>query len=266
MRTLIVVLGMLIAGLATPVLAAETDAARAARWQDLRHAVFGDRALLDGAGMVALEAPARALDAALVPIAVTLAEPKQVKALYLIIDDNPSPLVGTFHFGPAADARIIKTRVRIDQYTLMHAVAETADGRLYVAERFIKAAGGCSAPSSADPKAALKRLGRMKLKLVGHVAPDQADLAQLLISHPNNNGLQMDQLTHYYIPARFIETVRVSYNGATVFDLDSGISLSEDPAITFGFVPHGAGVIKVEVEDSKKTLFRHSFDLAANPS
>ena len=89
--------------------AEEDAAARAARWQDLRHAVFGDRAVGDGAGVIALEAPARALDAALVPVGVTIAGDAKVKAIYLLVDGNPSPLAGTFRFGPAGDPRQLKT-------------------------------------------------------------------------------------------------------------------------------------------------------------
>jgi sulfur-oxidizing protein SoxY len=241
--------------------AVDDDAARAARWHELAHAVFGDRPLHDGAGMVALSAPDRALNAALVPLGVTLAKPAEVKALYVFIDANPSPLVGTFHFGPAIDPRELKIRVRVEQYSLLHAVAETQDGTLYVAERFIKAAGGCSAPAGSNEELALKEMGRMKLNLLSPFALNQPDRVELLIRHPNNNGMQMDQITRNYIPARYIQTVRVTYNDRLVFDLDTDISLSEDPAFTFDIVPDRPGTLAVHVEDSKKTVFERSFPL-----
>jgi sulfur-oxidizing protein SoxY len=256
----------LVAGLAwlaatAPLHATEDDAARAQRWQELRHAVFGEREIRDGTGFVALEAPERALDAALVPITIRLAQPRQVKALYLIIDENPSPLAGTFHFGPAADAALLRTRVRVDAYTLMHAVAETEDNALYMVERFVKAAGGCSAPSTKDQVLASQRLGQMKLKLAGEAAPGQPLEAQLLISHPNANGMQMDQVSRNYIPARFIQTIKVSRGDSLVFDLDADISLSEDPAITFRVLPGSSGPFKVEVRDSIAAEFKSQFDL-----
>ena len=137
----------LLALLAAPV-RAQDDAAQAARWNDLREAVFGQREVLDGAGLIALEAPVRAHDAALVPVTITLTGRERVKAIYLMVDGNPSPLAGTFRFGPLADTRTLKTRVRVEQYSPIHAVAETEDGRLYSTERFVKAAGGCSAPAA----------------------------------------------------------------------------------------------------------------------
>jgi sulfur-oxidizing protein SoxY len=243
---------------------AEDDAARAQRWDDLRRAVFGDRPVLDGAGIVSLEAPDRAEDAALVPIGVTLSD-RSVKSLYLVIDGNPSPLAGTFRFGPAADPREIRTRVRVDSYTLIHAVAELPDGKLYGVAKFVKASGGCSAPAGSDEAAALARLGRMKLKAVAE-APAGATELQLLVSHPNHNGMQMDQLTRNYTPARFIQTVEVTTGGKEVFTLESDISLSEDPAITFGIVPHGNAPVDIDVKDSAKADFKASFDLPARGS
>ncbi|HJS85096.1 MAG TPA: quinoprotein dehydrogenase-associated SoxYZ-like carrier, partial [Acetobacteraceae bacterium] len=225
-----------------------------------------DRPVVDGAGVVALDAPARALDAALVPITMTLSGPAKVRALYVLVDSNPSPLAGTFHFGPLADTHSLKLRVRVDQYTLMHAVAETEDGRLFAAERFVKAAGGCSAPATSNQELAMRRLGQMKLRVLSDPGPGQPVTTELLISHPNNNGMQMDQVTRTYVPARFIQTVTVSYGPKLVFTLDSNISLSEDPAITFSFLPEGAGPLRVEVDDSAQAVFRKEFALAPGQS
>lgn len=261
-------LALVIALSAQPARAEEDEATRASRWQDLKHAVFGDRTVQDGAGVIALDAPGRAQDAALVPITVTLANPggaagDRVKAVYITVDGNPSPLAGTFHFGPAADPRSLKTRVRVDQYSLLHAVAETEDGRLFAAERFVKAAGGCSAPSLKDPKLAMSRMGQMRLRVDNEVPAEDGKpaVAQLLISHPNNNGMQVDQLTHNFVPARYIEDIAVTLGGQSVLQVNSDISLSEDPAITFGFVPHGPGPFKVEVKDSARSVFTQEFPL-----
>jgi sulfur-oxidizing protein SoxY len=261
MRSMILALGFL-ALAALPAHADEDDVARAARWDALKHTMFGNRPVEDGAGVVQLDAPPRALDAALVPVTVTLTDEKPLKALYLLIDDNPSPLAGTFHFGPAADPQLLKTRVRVDQYTFIHAVAETADGHLYVATRFVKAAGGCSAPATQDLRLALERIGRMKLHVRGVPEQGRPIQTELMISHPNANGMQMDQVTRNYTPARFIQTVKVTYNDTLVFDLDSDISLSEDPVITFLLVPQAKqGKLTVLAEDSTKTAFHKSFEI-----
>ena len=51
-----------------------SEAERAARWSDLRHAIFGDRVVEDAGDLVAIDAPARAEDAAIVPVAIRVAE------------------------------------------------------------------------------------------------------------------------------------------------------------------------------------------------
>ncbi len=259
---------VLVLGLVAPAWAEENEAAQAARWADLKQAVFGDRAVVDGSGVIVLDAPARAQDASTVPVSVTLpgsgaSMSGQIKAIWLMVDGNPSPLVGAFHFGPAADPHSLRTRVRVDQYTLIHAVAETEDGRLFSAARYVKAAGGCSAPSSKDPEVAMSRLGQMRLRLEGEpvLTPGNTVTANLMISHPNNNGMQMDQISHLYIPPRYIQDIKVTYGGEKVMEVESDISMSEDPVITFGLRINGDGPVHVDVEDSSHALFHKDFDL-----
>ena len=240
----------------------DTDAAtRASRWQALQKALFPGRSLQDGAGIVKLDAPPRALDAALVPISVDLSAVKAIKGVYVVIDNNPSPLAAHFTFGPKADPRSLKMRVRVDAYTDMHAIAESQDGHLFVATRYVKASGGCSAPAGADDASALADMGRMKLHLVGDFTAGKPEQAVLMVRHPNFNGMQMNQITRYYTPPRFIRTIDATYEGGSIFHLDSDISMSTDPVITFGFVPQAKGQLKVVVRDSKDATFDHSFEV-----
>jgi len=243
--------------------AAQDAVERAARWKDLQHEIFGARAVQDGAGVIAINAPEHALDAALVPVTLTMKAARPIKGVYLVIDNNPAPLASHFTFGPRADPRTLKLRVRVNMYTYMHAVAETSDGKLFVAQQFIKTSGGCSAPVGSDDATAMKEMGLMKLHLLGSFAPGKPVQAQLMIRHPNFNGMQMDQISRNFTPPRFIRTIDASYDGATVFHLDSDISLSTDPVITFGFVPDRKGSLQLVVRDSKDTSFKHSFDVPA---
>jgi sulfur-oxidizing protein SoxY len=243
--------------------AAQDEAERTARWQQLQQAIFGTRALADGAGVIQIEAPEHALDAALVPITLTIKSATPIKGLYLVIDNNPAPLAGHFTFGPRADPRDLKVRVRVNQYTFIHAVAETADGKLFVSRQFVKTSGGCSAPVGADNADALKDIGLMRLHLLGPFNPGKPLQAQLMVRHPNFNGMQMDQITRLFTPPRFIRTIDASYDGAPIFHLDSDISLSTDPVITFGFVPDKKGSMQLVVRDSDNAAFNHSFNVPA---
>lgn len=255
--------GLLALGAMLPAGAQDDAAAREARWQQLQKAIFDGRRVEDGTGVIELEAPARALDAALVPLTVTLSGKKPVRQVYLVIDNNPGPLAGRFTFGPAADPRTLKVRMRVNTYTDIHAVAETEDGKLYSTAKFVKASGGCSAPAGLDDAKALEDLGRMRLKLPQSVAPGEPVQAQLMIRHPNFNGMQMNQLTRLYTPAHFIRTIDVTHAGQPVLRVESDIALSTDPVIGFGFVPREKGALQVVVRDSKEHTFERSFELPA---
>jgi sulfur-oxidizing protein SoxY len=261
-------LGLLAALAAGPVPchAEETDVSRAARWQDVAAAIFNGRKITDSAGLITIDAPPRALDASLVPITITVQPGTRIAGLTLVIDDNPAPVAAKFRFGPLADPHVLKTRVRVDQYTLMHAVAELQDGSLVSTARFIKAAGGCSAPGTESSTEALARIGRMKMRLVPPGAPGGPMTADLLISHPNFNGMQMNPVTRLYTPARYVQSVSVSEGGKNIFTMDADISLAEDPAITFSFRPVGNAPLDVQVNDSAKAVFKQSFPLETHAS
>ena len=270
MRRTLVLLALAAAVIGTapfPARAEVDEATRAARWAELRGAIFGERAIEDGASLITLEAPQRAKDAALVPVKISLAEGvrREIRDVYLVIDDNPSPLAAHFTFGPRADPSVVSTRVRVDDYTYLHAVAETRDGRLYAVARFIKAAGGCSAPAGKDQALALARLGKMKMTLPERTEAGKPTQAHLLVSHPNNSGMQMDQVTRNYVPADFVRTIRVSYNGESVLTLESDISISEDPSLVFAFVPGAPGALKAEIDDSNNRHFEQSWPVKLEP-
>lgn len=249
---------LLIAALMLPGMSLADEAQeRSARWASIAQSVFGNRKIEDASGWLTLEAPPRALDAALVPISIA-SKKSDLKGLYLIIDENPAPLAGHFTFGPDADPSLLKLRVRVDAYTLIHAVAETNDGRLYAVDRFVKAAGGCSAPAGADEQQALADLGHIKLKVANEFSPRAPLKAELMIRHPNFNGMQMNQVTRLYTPARFIKSIDVSFDEAAVLHVDSDISMSTDPVIDFGFVPPHKGVLKVVVRDTSDAVFSQS--------
>lgn len=253
--------GTLAAGLAAglaltaPAFADDSDV-----WNGLRKDVFGSREILDGTGMLTLDAPIRAEDAAVVPLAVKMpaAFAGTVTKLTLVVDKNPSPVVGTFVYGPAAGKgeRMLSTRIRMDQYSDVRAIAETADGKLYMITRFVKASGGCSAPASKDAEEAAKSLGKMQIKTaIGKNTEGLTHEAQIMVKHPNTTGMQMDQITGLYTPARFINKIEVKTGSNVVFSVEGGISFSEDPNIRFSYDGNPSDAMEVRAEDSDGTKF-----------
>ena len=153
--------------------------------------------------------------------------------------------------------RSLSTRVRVDSYTNLHAVAELSDGQLYAAQRFVKAAGGCSAPAAKQMADAVP-LGTMRFRQFPPASgADPAVLeAQLMIRHPNYSGMQMDQLTRLYVRAQFVKSVRVWQGDDLLISIEGGISISENPGFRFDYRPNGATSFRAEMEDSEGRSFR----------
>jgi sulfur-oxidizing protein SoxY len=240
------------------------------RWFQIKSSLIGDNHIKDGQGILSLDTPKRAMDAAIVPITIeskfTQSAERHIKKLYIVIDNNPSPVAAVFTFPGNHDWKSLSTRVRINAYTELRAIAEISDGNLYMVNNYVKASGGCSAPSLKDPAAAAAQLGRIKFRLPESFSPGDMMPTQLMIKHPNNSGLQFDQISRHYIPADYIRTIQVTYNGDEVFTVDTDISISEDPSIRFGFSPEKSGVLEVHVKDSKGRTFTHSASLPEQSS
>jgi sulfur-oxidizing protein SoxY len=236
-------------------------------WPDLAKQIFNGAPLKDGTGLVALDAPVRAEDAAIVPVTMTVnlppGDPRRLVALTLVIDRNPAPLAGVFHPGPKISLTALSTRVRVDAYTNIHVVAELSDGRFYVAERFVKASGGCSAPMLKDPKDAEAQMGQIKLRQfardAGSVAPpDQRDV-QVMVRHPNNSGMQMDQVTRLYVPPLYIDDFKLWQGDDLVLSMEGGISISEDPNLRLSYGLASTSDFRIEAVDSGNHAFAAKF-------
>ena len=233
-------------------------------WNSIRGDIFKDRPILDGAGLVILDAPRRAEDAAIVPIGmrVDLAsdDKRTLQSLTLVIDENPAPVAGTFTIGPRSGVTSISTRVRVNSYSYVRAIAELSDGKLYGVKAFVKASGGCSAPASSNADATRSMLGQMKFRTFRNES-DALPEAQLMLRHPQNSGLQMDQLTRLYIPPFFIDNLKVWQGDDLIVSMDGGISISEDPNIRFNYRPNGAARFRVEAVDTSRKIFRDEWSI-----
>ncbi|KQT70099.1 quinoprotein dehydrogenase-associated SoxYZ-like carrier [Aureimonas sp. Leaf460] len=253
----------LLAGPASAASQTPEQAAAAAEsaWPGLVTDVFDDRPMQDGAGIVTLEAPKRASDPAVVPVKLTLDPARKIRKVTLVIDENPSPVAAVFTIGETSGLTEIETRVRVNAYTDIHAVAEAEDGTLYMVKQFVKAAGGCAAPAGKDAAAAAKSMGEMRLKRFGAEEGTNGarDVAQLMIRHPNNSGLQKDQVTLLYIPAHFISDLTVRRGEDLVFTMSGGISISEDPNFRFDYDPKGAMPFTAKAVDTEGKVFEKTF-------
>lgn len=235
-------------------------------WSGLVGDIFNNRAMNDGAGVIAIEMPYRAEDAAIVPVTLRATLPpgdtRHVLAITLVIDQNPAPMAARFELGRDSSVSEISTRVRVNNYTDVHAIAELSDGKLYMTKTYVKASGGCSAPASKNTDGAKSKLGQMRFRQFaksGEGLTSGGREAQIMIGHPNNSGLQMDQVTHLYIPPFFVNEIRLWQDDSLVLAIKGGISISEDPNIRLTYIPNGAKRFRVEAKDTEGHVFKNEW-------
>jgi len=257
-----VLLGMALALVFAPANAAESYDP----WPGLVQDIFNNRAMQDGGDVIAIEMPTRAEDASIVPVTLRSklgpTDERRIKTITLVIDQNPAPMAAKFTLGADANVTAISTRVRVNNYTDVHAVAELTDGQLYMVKTFVKASGGCSAPAAKNPEEAKARIGQMRYRQftqAGNGATSGMRDAQVMVGHPNNSGLQMDQVTQLYIPAFFIDKLTLTQDGSLVLSVEGGISISEDPNIRFTYVSNGAKQFRAEARDTQGHVFEHDW-------
>ncbi len=258
-----IVLASALLGVA-PALAQQTTASSDKLFDSFKSDVFGNRPMLLDTGLVRIEAPKRAQDAALVPVDIFIdpaKAPDGVKAVTMIIDANPAPVAATFTLGKDAGVTHLSTRVRVNDYSYVRAIAETNAGELHMARTFIKASGGCSAPAVKNSAEAIASMGKMKLKQFapGDGAMSKAQELQLMIRHPNNSGLQRDPITQYFIPAHFVQKLSIAQGDRLILAMEGGISISEDPNFRFDFASDGKADIRVDAVDTDGKEFKDSW-------
>lgn len=248
--------------------AADEPDANTEQWSDIRQFLFAERPIIDNRGdVVDIDAPFRAEDAAVVPIGLKAkleqTAGQHIRKMWLVIDKNPTPVAASFELTPESGRADIETRVRLEEYTWVRVIAETNDGQLHMARKFVRAAGGCSAPAGKDMEAALARLGKVKFRLEGEPQAGQPTLAQVMVSHPNNSGMQMDQVTRLFVPPHYVRRIEVAYGGKVIMSASVDFSISENPNLRFYFLPRNeGGELTAKVVDSRDLVFTSTLSIA----
>ncbi|WP_299819150.1 quinoprotein dehydrogenase-associated SoxYZ-like carrier [uncultured Jannaschia sp.] len=254
-------LAAIFAGLALPVSAQDNPMTGSETWDMISGAVLSDAdAPADGAALFAVEAPYRAHDAATVPVEIRQVDDAAViERATIVVDENPAPVAAEMTFGASMLPLDMELRVRVDRYSNVRVIAETADG-VYMNGRFVKASGGCSAPATRDPELALASMGQMQLRSFDATTdpPDGRSEAQVMIRHPNYSGLQRDQITHLFIPAHFIDELTVWQGDEMLFTMTGGISISENPAFRFRYDDDGSPDLRIRAKDTEGNVFEQS--------
>ena len=262
----IALVASLLGALPLGALATETETGTET-WDLIRDELYDARPLQDGSHLIAIDAPARTFDDARTVIAAHVVAPAglQLGEVTLVLDENPMPVSAVFALDTPQDSFFFDVTMRVNGPTPLHVVAETTDGRLWLAESFVKPSGqgACAAPPGTDPAVALATLGDMDLA-VGDL-PGAAGMLERLsartrkldvdISHPSHSGMQMDQISLLYIPMRYVEDLQVDLDGAGYVGVTGSISLSENPRMGLS-VPARTQSVDVTMTDTEGTVTR----------
>ena len=101
------------------------------------------------------------------------------------------------------------------------------------------------------------KLGEMRLRTEGDITLNQPNRAQLLVGHPQHNGLQRELSTGFSIPPDYITSITLSYGGKVFMKADTGFALSQNPSLHFYFVPQGSGALVASITDTENRTFTH---------
>ena len=240
-----------------------------AKWAELKEFLFAQKKVYENSdSVISISAPFRAEDASVVPISITSnieqTSERFIKKLFLLIDNNPTPIAAVFTLSSFAGRADIETRVRLEEYTHVRAVAELNDGSLHMVTKYVRASGGCSAPAGKDQEAALARMGKMRFRVESKAKLGEPTLAQVMVSHPNFSGMQMNQVTRLYVPPLFVRKIEIKQGKKTLLTADLDFAISENPNIRFYFVPSVKGeVLNATVFDSTDAIFEKELTVSS---
>ncbi len=233
-------------------------------WSVMKEAFFAKREMTE-VDFMKIEAPRRAESGAQVPVTYTIdnAAAKGVKIikLYSFVDANPIPLTATYHLTDSLGDFNLSTRIRFETDAFVRLVGEDAAGKLYLASREIRAAGGCGGTVDADEAAVRASAGKIKFKVDDPVKIGGATSTTFNIKHPMRTGLQRELVSQGFIPAFYINKTEFKYNGKPVMTIDVGVGTAEDPYFKFNFVPDAPGKLEVVATDNEGKAFTQAVEV-----
>ena len=241
------------------------DPEASSNWQFYKPLMFGNKEINNDQNIVKIFLNTKTSDATTVPLMINglidQTPENFIKKIYVIVDNNPSPVAGVFNFSPDNGRVKIETRLRFEKFSFVRAVAEMNDGTLFQAAEWVNAEGGCSAPSAGSDGESVD-LGKIRVRVDDIRNYEDPLLTEVQIKHPNESGLSIDFPSDKV--ARFIRDINVTYNDTDVFDGKVDFSLSDNPIIRFYFLPGRDGVLKINLTDTYDSVYTKTVNISKN--
>jgi sulfur-oxidizing protein SoxY len=231
-------------------------------WPIVKEAFFSKREIAE-APFMTLTGPRRAESGAQVPITLTVDQSKGslIKNVYLIVDANPIPLAATYHLTESLGNLQLSTRIRMETDSYIHAIGETVDGKLFMTNVAIRAAGGCGGTVDGNEAEIRAAAGKIKLQVENPVKIGVATPVTFMIKHPMRTGLQRDLVSQGFVPAFYIQKAAFTLNDKPLMSVDFGVGTSEDPYLRFDMTPDAAGKLEVKATDNEGKEFARQIEI-----
>lgn len=235
-------------------------------WSVMKQAFFEQRPMQE-VDFMKIDAPKRAESGAQVPVTYSIdnaaakAAGVKIVKLYAFVDANPIPLTATFHLTDALGDFNLSTRIRFETDAFVRLVGEDAAGKLYLASRPIRAAGGCGGTVSNDEAEVRAAAGKIRMKVAAPEKFGTPTTAKVNIKHIMRTGLQRDLVSQGFLPAFYIKTATFTYAGEPLMTVDVNVGTAEDPYFQFNFVPKEPGKLELVATDNEGKSFTHAVDV-----
>jgi sulfur-oxidizing protein SoxY len=235
-------------------------------WSVMKEAFFEKRPMQE-VDFIKIDAPKRAESGAQVPVTYSIdtvaakAAGVKIVKLYSFVDANPIPLTATYHLSDALGDFNLSTRIRFETDAYVRLVGEDENGKLYLASRPIRAAGGCGGIVSNDEAAVRAAAGKIRMKVTAPEKFGTATTAKVNIKHIMRTGLQRDLESQGFLPAFYIKTAKFTYAGEPIMTVDVNVGTAEDPYFQFDFVPNKPGTFALTATDNEGKTFEQSVEV-----
>ncbi|MBL29164.1 MAG: quinoprotein dehydrogenase-associated SoxYZ-like carrier [Rhodospirillaceae bacterium] len=250
-RLLIAVTALTIFASGAADAAAPSDPLRSPGWESIVETFFPQSEILFD-DRVEVVMPTRVEDAHDVPMAVKLsAELGHVREIVVIAENNPIQQVARLY--PHRPLKAIGLKIRLESTTPVRAAALTDDGVWHVGSTAaeVLTPGGCSVPDNRVADEVSDRLGEIAFKTFDR--DDGSARLKFRIIHPMQTGFAVSE-DGEYIPAYFLEQMRIGDGDGPVVDIESRAAMAPDPIVTID-VPELGQTIRIQARDSQGLEF-----------
>jgi len=145
---------------------------------------------------------------------------------------NPRPRIVAFHFTPDCGEARISTRVRLDSFQDVVAVAEMSGGARFQAVRRVNVTYGACEDAVANDQFPPDWAPRIRISVPERVAPGEIFPVRTIISHPMETGLRHDA-SGLLIPVRIAESFVCRAGARTLFSAKLEPAIAANPYFAF---------------------------------